>query len=92
MNTDIFRDSILKNIEDLLKEYYGISDDLNDKGYLMDPPLTAPPFYFAGTDLYRLLMLVEERFSIIIQSEDIRAHGFRSINEIVTMIEKYVIT
>lgn len=89
MKIERVRNMVRENIENLLTEHYGMIDNLVEKEFLMNIPLTAPPFCFGGTDLYRFLMLVEERFAITIQPEDIRQYGFRTIDEIVRMVERY---
>ena len=78
--------NVVEYVESTLKQFFGYSGSLT--GVLRDTPLTLPPFGLTGSDLYRLLMLVEKEFSIEIRVEDVKKCGFRTINEIVNLVCK----
>lgn len=53
---------------------------------LLDAPLTGQPFALDGKELYQFLMLVEETYGVYFQPDDIRRHGFHTINEVIDLV------
>ncbi len=76
---------IIKLVEHALNEYFGYKGDLDNS--LRDTPLTSPPFCLTGSDLYRLLMLIEKKYFIDITFDNVKKYGFKTINEIVTLVK-----
>lgn len=51
-----------------------------------DSILTSKKFRFTGRDLYRLLMVIEEKYRIYFQPAEILENGFRSPKEIARLV------
>lgn len=79
------QDSVTDIIIDILKVKFGFSGDIQEE--TMNIPLTSSHFNLSGTQLYQLLMYIEETFSIYFEPEDIAENGFFTLADIQRSIE-----
>lgn len=78
---------IADRIAGLLNTYFELKCDFIPSMY--DKQLTGQPFELSGFDLYQLLMLVEEEYGIYVRPDDVRQHGFSTINDVIHMVLLY---
>lgn len=76
---------ILSKVEKILMEKFGLKTEIKEE--LRDIPITSYPFNMAGVDIYRMLMLLEREFSVSIPFSYIKEIGFKTVNQIISVIE-----
>lgn len=69
---------------DYLRQYHGLRCG---KREILDEPFTGRTINLSGSDLYRMLMWLEDRFQVYITFEKVREEGFRTINEAVELLK-----
>lgn len=74
----------IKAIEMILRNNFGF--ELLITPDLLDVPLTSRPFCLIGSDLYRLMMCIEEKFGVYFSSQMIRNYGFGNIRDIIQQL------
>lgn len=84
MERNICKEDVSLQLEDILKEKFGVNIAFSKE--IKNIPLTMNPFMFNSFQLYELLMIIEERYQKYYSVAEIKGSGFSTFNDVVNLI------